>query len=100
MNSNDNIFIQKRIEPSSIRNKYKIDYEDELNKHLYTENNIFQKKKSLIKSKTSSSYKTLINTYSKDKNRYKNIYENKSRAIPSLYLQRAYLKNQKDYNEY
>ena len=45
MNSNDNIFIQKRIEPSSIRNKYKIDYEDELNKHLYTENNIFQKKK-------------------------------------------------------
>jgi len=99
MNSNDNIFIRNRIEPSSIRNKYKNNYDDESNNHLYTENNIFQKKKSLSKSKTSS-YKTLLNSYSKEKDRYKKIYENKSRAIPSLYLQRAYLKNEKDYNEY
>ena len=98
--SND-YFIQEELIPSPIRPNYNFEYKDSPNRNIITtEYDNLKNKKIITKSKASSSYQNLIKSYSKGRKRYNNIYEKKTRAIPSSYLQYTYLKNQENVNNY
>ena len=96
----DNYFIQEELIPSPIRPNYNFEYEDSPNTNIITTEYDNLKNKKITKSKASSSYQNLIKSYSKGRKRYNNIYEKKTRAIPSSYLQYTYLKNQENYDRF
>ena len=91
-NKSKNNFQNKRF-ISPMPNNYRINNEDDesLNMNLNQTN----RKKSNMQS-----YRDLINSYSVERKKYNNLYENKSRAIPTLNLQHLYLKNQENYDRF
>ena len=91
-NKSKNNFQNKRF-ISPMPNNYRINNEDDesLNMNLNQSN----RKKSNMQS-----YRDLINSYSVERKKYNNLYENKSRAIPTLNLQHLYLKNQENYDRF
>ena len=101
MNRNLKNVVKEGIFLSRMKNYFKSKYDEGENFEIKTTENILtESKNNLNKSKITSSYQSLINSYSKSKKRYMNIYENRRTGIPSLNLKQTYLKNQENYHKY
>ena len=85
-NKSKNNFKNKRfISPMPKKNRINNEDDESLNINPNQSN----RKKSNMQS-----YRNLINSYSVERKKYNNLYDNKSRALPTLNLQHLYLKNQ------
>ena len=81
--------------PMKKKNRINNKYDENLNTNQKMETQSNRKKTNIT-----PSYRNLINSYSLERKKYNKIYENKSRAIPSLNLQHTYLKNQENYDKF
>ena len=96
MNRNLKNVVKEGVFLSRIKNDFKSKYDEGENFEIKTTENILtESKNNLNKSKITSSYQSLLNSYSKSKKRYMNIYENRRTGIPSLNLKQTYLKTKR-----